>query len=602
MKKIATASFLLMSFCLWQNPVWASTQTWIWAQQADISAASSSASATAVATDAAGNSYVAGSFAGTARFGAYTLTGSGYTDIFIAKYDSSGTVLWAKQADGRSCGVGGLATDGSEVFLTGSCVYGASFGGHALAASASYESAFFLVAADAATGQFSRLLANGGTAAMSGNALALDSDGKLLVVGAFKGTASVLGTTLAATGSGYEDAFVFKIDKTFGLLAWLRGGGGEYSDHAYAVASDASGNVFIAGDIFSNVAQGTATFGTTSLTVTSSGDPFVAKLNADGEWQWVHSMPAGAFDEARALAVDSTGNAYVVGRFASYIVFGGNEGITLSATALNSYAIFVAKYDTAGNFRWAQEAGSTDTAALNDHATAYGLVLDSSGNPVVTGGYRATTAFGSFSLTSLNMADVYVAELDAANGNYLWVKSAGGGSGSDTGMAIALAPSGKLVVAGSFEDSASFGSSSLLTGRYGEYWIADMFLAALDPAAVASTLDGTIAASGTLTAQTLTLSGMSVPAADLAGGVSLYVAAYAGGNFFFLTGSGWTTQMQAYSTGVTSVPASIMVADGMNLSGLVGTTLWFGYGRGSGDSALNDMLQGMRYKQVYTIQ
>lgn len=586
---------------LWQSSILAATQTWTWAQQADISAASSSASATAVATDAAGNTYVAGSFAGTARFGAYTLTGSGYTDIFLVKYDSAGTVLWAKQAGGMSCSAGGLATDGSEVFLTGSCVYGASFGGHALAASPTYEAAFFLAAADAATGQFSRLLANGGTAAMSGNALALDGAGKLLVAGAFKGTASVLGTALAATGSGYEDAFVFKINKAFDQLAWLRGGGGEYTDHAYAVATDASDNVYIAGDIFSNVAQGTASFGGFTVTVPpyGSGDPFVAKLNAAGEWQWARSMTAGAFDEARALAVDSTGNAYVAGRFASHFYCGAN---TLTPTALNSYAVFVAKFDPSGTCLWAQQAGTTGSASLNDHDTAYGLVLRGSGNPVVTGGYRATTAFGSFSLTALNMADIYVAELDAASGSYLWVKSAGGGSGGDTGMAIALAPSGKLMVAGAFEDGASFDAATLATGRLGEYWIADMFLAALDPAAVATTLNGAIAASGTLVTKTLILTGISVPAADLAGGVSLYVAANVGGNFFFLTPGGWTTQMQAYSSGVTSVPSSIAVAEGMNLSGLVGTTLWFGYGRGSGDSALSDMLLGARYMQVYTIQ
>jgi hypothetical protein len=593
---IVTILFALFGF--WNGLGWAATQSWTWAQQADISAASSSASATAVATDAAGNTYVAGSFAGTARFGAYTLTGSGYTDIFIAKYDSGGTVLWAKQAGGMSCGAGGLATDGSEVFLTGSCVYGASFGGHALAASASYEQVFFLVAADAATGQFSRLLANGGTAAMSGNALALDGDGRLLVAGAFKGTASVLGTTLAATGSGYEDAFVFKINKAFDQLAWLRGGGGEYSDHAYAVATDAGGNVYIAGDIFSNVAQGTASFGTSSLAVTSSGDPFVAKLNSAGEWQWARSLPASAFDEARALAVDSAGNAYVAGRFAAHLQCGASN---LTATALNSYAAFVAKFDASGNCLWAQQAGTTDNAALSDHNTAYGLALRA-GNPVVTGGYRATTVFGTFSLTSRNMADVYVAELDAAGGDYLWVKSAGGGSGGDTGMAIALTAGGQFMVAGSFEDGASFDAASLSTGRYGEYWIADMFLAALDPAAAATTLDATMSASGTLTARTLTLGGMSVPGTDLAGGVSLYVAAYAGGNFFFLTGGGWTTQYLPYSSGVTSVPASITVADGMNLSGLVGTTVWFGYGRGTGDAALTDMLQGARYKQVYTIQ
>lgn len=597
------ALFVVLSCLLglWQLSVSAAAQTWSWAQQADISATASSAGATAVATDAAGNTYVAGSFAGTVRFGAYTLTGSGYTDIFLVKYDSAGTVLWAKQANGMSCSVGGLATDGSEVFLTGACVYGASFGGHALAASASYEQAFFLVAADAATGQFSRLLGNGGTAAMSGNALALDGEGKLLVAGAFKGTASVLGTTLAATGSGYEDAFVFKIDKAFAQLAWLRGGGGEYSDHAYAVATDGSGNVYIAGDIFSNVSQGTASFGGFTVTVPAygSGDPFVAKLNAQGEWQWARSMTAGAFDEARALAVDSAGNAYVAGRFAAHFYCGANS---LAPTALNSYAVFVAKFDPSGTCLWAKQAGTTNSASLNDHDTAYGLVLRSDGNPVVTGGYRATTSFGSLSLTSLNMADVFVAELDASYGTFLWVKSAGGGSGGDTGMAIALAPSGKLMIAGSFEDGASFDAATLATNRFGEYWIADMFLAALDPGPLATPVDATINSSGALTARTLTLSGLSVPATDLAGGVSLYVAAYVSGNFFFFTDSGWTTARLAYRSGVTSVPASIMLADGVNLSGLVDTTLWFGYGRGTGASALDDLLTNQRYKMVYTIR
>jgi hypothetical protein len=601
MKRICAAILFIVSG-LWLQVGWAGTQTWTWAQQADVSAASATAGATAVATDGAGNTYVAGSFSGTVRLGAHTLTGSGgYTDIFLAKYDSNGTALWAVQAGGMSCSAGGLATDGSTVFLTGSCVYGASFGGHALAASPTYEAAFFLVAADAATGQFARLLANGGSGAMRGNALALDADGNLLVAGAFSKTASVLATTLASASSGNDDAFVFKIDKAFDQLAWLRGGGGEYSDHAYAVATDASGNVYIAGDIFSDVAQGTATFGSFTLTVPSYGygDPFVAKLDRDGQWQWARSMPASAFDEARALAVDSAGNVYVAGRFAAHVQCGANN---LAATALNSYAVFVAKLDPSGTCLWAQQAGSTDNASLDDHASAYGMLIGSDGNPVLTGAYRATTAFGSLNLTALNKSDLFVASLDAANGGYLWVKSAGGGSGNDTGMAIARSANGKLVVAGSFEDSASFDSTSLLTGRYGEYWIADMFLASLDPDAAATTLSGTIAASGTLVTKTLILAGMSVPSADLAGGVSLYVAAYVGGNFFFLTPGGWTTQMQAYSSGVTSVPSSIMVTDGMNLSGLVGTTLWFGYGRGTGESALNDMLQGTRYLQVYTIQ
>lgn len=599
--KRAIVSILFALFGLWTGMGWAATQSWTWAQQADTSAAAATATATAVATDAAGNTYVAGTYSGSVSFGANTLTSTqGYTDVFLAKYDSSGTVLWAVAAGGMSCNAGGVATDGNEVFLTGHCVYGASFNGHPLAASATYQAAFFLAAADAGTGQFARVLTQGGSGSMYGKALALDAEGSLLVAGSFTKTASVLGEALTATGGDYGggDVFVFKVNKAFDQLAWARSGGSDYGDNAYAVASDGSGNVFIAGDLVTGASQGTANFGGFALTVGS--DPFIAKLDHDGQWQWARSISAGGFDSARALAADSAGNVYVGGQFASSATFGS----TFLTAAKSSYVAFVAKLDGSGNFLWAQQAGNPASATLAGHAGAYGLLVRGNGNPVASGYYTAETSFGGFTLTSLNKGDVFVAEFDAASGGYLWVKSGGGGSGDDFGYAMAQSASGKLMVAGSFEDSASFDATSLATGRYTESWVVGMYLASLDPEATPATtiLDGTVTASGALTARTLTLGGMSAPASDLAGGVSFYVAAQVGGNFFFFTPGGWTDQYLPYVSAVTSVPLPITLTDGLDLSGLVGTTVWFGYGRGMGDSALNDMLQGGRYKQVYTIQ
>ena len=67
----------------------------------------------ALATDGAGNVFLAGSFAGgsasggTATFGNTTLTSSGYNDVFLAKADSNGSFKWARKAGGN---VGDLAT------------------------------------------------------------------------------------------------------------------------------------------------------------------------------------------------------------------------------------------------------------------------------------------------------------------------------------------------------------------------------------------------------------------------------------------------------------------------------------------------------------
>ena len=59
-----------------------------------------------IAVDGGGNTYMAGSFEGTADFGSYSLTSAGSYDIFVAKLDSNGTVQWAKRMGGISVDFG----------------------------------------------------------------------------------------------------------------------------------------------------------------------------------------------------------------------------------------------------------------------------------------------------------------------------------------------------------------------------------------------------------------------------------------------------------------------------------------------------------------
>ena len=78
-----------------------------------------------IATDGAGHSYVTGSFSGMATFGPgdanQTMLTAAGSDIFVAKYDANGALVWAKRAGGTSGEEGiGIATDGAgSSYVTG---------------------------------------------------------------------------------------------------------------------------------------------------------------------------------------------------------------------------------------------------------------------------------------------------------------------------------------------------------------------------------------------------------------------------------------------------------------------------------------------------
>ena len=145
-----------------------------------------------ITLDSSGNCYVTGTFSGgsspgfTATFGSTTLTNRGYSDIFLAKYASDGTPLWAKQA--------------------------------------------------------------GGNFSDAGNSICLSSLGELYVVGSFQSSATwgnVFATTnLVAGGGNSFDGFLAKYTLA-GALDWVVGIGGAFNDFAYEVVPSANDGALI---------------------------------------------------------------------------------------------------------------------------------------------------------------------------------------------------------------------------------------------------------------------------------------------------------------------------------------------------------------------
>jgi hypothetical protein len=425
-----------------------------------------------IAVDEAGNSYVTGQFADVATFGAgeaneTTLTSLGGADIFVAKYTSTGMLLWAKRAGGPNPGDLSLAiaVDGfGNSYVTGQYDLTATFGpGEANETTLQGQRHLFIAKYDAA-GLLLWARQASGFSSSTGHGIAVDNSGNSYVTGWFTSfTTFGPGETNEITliGAGGQDIFVAKYDAD-GQLLWVRSAGGSQPlDHGLAIALDELGNSYVTGQFGFDGTD--ATFGAgeineTTLSCAGLLDLFVAKYDTDGALQWARSAGGLAADRGTSIDVDGSGNSYVTGYFGGPgVIFGPGED---NETILNGMAhddIFVAKYDPDGSLLWVSEAFGPGSADWGQ-----GIAVDAAGNSYVTGHIEHVTTFGAGEanqtvLIPAGGLDVFVAMYDP-DGALVWARRAGsGGFFGDRGQGIALDQSGGAYVTGFFSATATFG-------------------------------------------------------------------------------------------------------------------------------------------------
>ena len=231
------------------------------------------------------------------------------------------------------------------------------------------------------------------------------------------------------------------------------------------IAVDSMGAVYLAGDF-----TGTINLGGGSLKATAGGyDLFVAKFDAKGSPVWSKSY-AGTGDEIPAdIAIDETGAVYVTGNFTNTINLG--SGATL--TSAGGTDLFLAKLSGANGVTvWANRYGDSG------NATARGLAVDTSGNPVLAGHFTSSINFGGGALTSAGGDDIFVAKLNAS-GVQQWAHNYGD-SGYQEAYGLAVDTSGNVVIVGALAGSTTFGSLATLTSAGGY----DAFVAKLNSSGV----------------------------------------------------------------------------------------------------------------------
>ncbi|MEJ2009723.1 MAG: SBBP repeat-containing protein [Acidobacteriota bacterium] len=256
--------------------------------------------------------------------------------------------------------------------------------------------------------------------------------------------------------SDYDRTKPLIIDPMLSYSTYLGGNG---DDSGNGIAVDASGNVYIAGS------TGSTDFPTKSpisSSIAGTQDVFVAKLNSSGT-ALVYSTYLGGnqADQGAAIAIDSSGDAFVAGTTYSSD-FPTTSGAYQPDFAGGQSDVFAAKINPAGDtLTYATYLGGTG----NDIAS--GIALDSSGNAYVVGNTTSTNFPTASPVQSANKGktDAFLSKLKP-DGSALVYSTYLGGSGADTGQAVAVDGSGNAYVAG-ITLSSNFPTASAYQSTYG---------------------------------------------------------------------------------------------------------------------------------------
>lgn len=379
-----------------------------------------------ICVDNSGNVYITGYYITSMVLGTTTLTTTDSSstvvgDIYVAKLNSSGTVLWAKSAGGAVADIpNGIAVDGSgNVYVAGTfrsryCRFGSGitlFNQYSSSSNFYVNTDLFLAKYDASGNPVWARNTSSSGGGNTANGICTDASGNVVITGTYYSPNVVFGTnTLTATAA--INLYVTKYDNS-GNVLWAKtaiaAGSGSINHYGNAVSSDGSDNIYMTGWFSAS----TLTLGTIGLTTLGNSDLLVAKFDPLGNALWAKQAGgSNAGANGTAIKTTATGDSYVTGYILGTACSFGTVSVNNANTGGNNEDVFVAKYNSSGNLDWATGAGG------NFGDISYGIGVDGSGNAVITGYTKSTSmAFGTLTVTSGgSYQDIIIAKMGNMSG------------------------------------------------------------------------------------------------------------------------------------------------------------------------------------------
>jgi len=327
-----------------------------------------------ISIDPNDNIYVCGGFEGTATFSP-TISlpnGSNSNDIFLARYDTSGNVIWAvKQGNSSNTevandvfadeagyiymvgnngynlnwfkydslgnqlavhapslsGTGNVKGEGiwvkhGKVFITGRLYYIFANFGNAVSLGSDTSVELFTFCADTAgTALWGRDYKTGDSQFFD---ISVDENLNSLSVGLFSGNFIIDGDTLLENGTN-DDAVLVCLD-SLGNTQFKRSFGGTNRDVVWSSAPGPQGTWYIGGQFYSpNFSTPMDVLGISVASYQSDG--FLARINSLGDAEWVRRGEANNTDYGISMHYDTTANKVYLGGYAFGVSIWGNSNL-----------------------------------------------------------------------------------------------------------------------------------------------------------------------------------------------------------------------------------------------------------------------------------
>ncbi len=283
--------------------------------------------------------------------------------------------------------------------------------------------------------------------------VATDAQGNIVIAGAFSGTADYGGGPFT-TVNGNSDIVIAKYD-SMGNHLWSKQYGGIGIDRAQGVAIDNLGNILVTG-----VFQNTVDFGGGPvLSNNNSHDIFTLVLSSTGGYLISRTFGGPGGDDGTAVAFDAQGNGIIVGHITGNVDFGGgplNYG--------GSDDGFVAKFSSLGIHVWSRSFGDASAQTIK------GVATNSAGDVFIAGSISGSADFGGGTVTSLGGSEGMLVKY-SSSGNYVWARVIGGASNQNVND-VAVDTSGNVVIVGQVTGSSDFGLGTVTGAGQSDLFVA----------------------------------------------------------------------------------------------------------------------------------